>query len=326
MKNKLFWVMGSLAITLGLVISSCGTSASAVKTYTFAGVQILNDPFMTASEQGAKAEAKKLSKEYHVKINILWTGPGAATDVSEQIADVESMIARHVNGIFLSPSDATALVPPVERAVAAHIPVVLWNSTLADNYDNKLAINTVISNNYYGGVAGGKEMCKAIGGKGDVAIIEAVTGIPVLNQRWDGFMKGIQEDCPAVKIVAQEITGNSVSKAAADTESLLVKYPNMAGFFADDIVNADGVVRGLIASHAINRVKVVAFDAEPEEVQLLQRGEIYALVAQKPYLMGVDSVLYLWRYLHHESVPKFTNVGYVLMTKSNLPQTIKWEY
>jgi ribose transport system substrate-binding protein len=310
-------ISSAIALVLLLPVYRASTAAPVRATqYTFGAVQILNDPFFAAVKRGAMAEARKLGN-----VQIIWTGPGQ-NNTQQQVADVQALVARRVSGIILSPGDATALVPPVQKAKAQGIPTVLYNSTLSDN---SLAVATILSNNYVGAVAGGKYMCRAIGGHGQVAIIEAVTGIPVLNQRWNGFRHGLKTTCRAT-VVAAEITGNVVDKATSIVSSLLTRYPNLAGLYADDIVNADGVVAALQRTHKTGRVKVVAFDAEPAEVALLRQGKIKALVAQKPFLEGQDAVSDLYKYLNHQPFPKSTNVGYVLMTKANFNRTKKWAY
>ncbi len=293
---------------------------AASSSYVFGIVQILNDPFFLAVEQGAKAEAAKLG---HITIDV--TGPGQ-NDTAQEIADTKALITKDVSGIILSPGDANAFVPPVQQAKSAGIPVILYNSTLANS---SLAISTILSNNYDGALAGGQYLCTALGGmgaKGQVVILEAVTGIPVLNQRWNGFTKGVNQSCPGEKIVAHEITGNVLNTAQSITSSLLVKYPGITGVFADDIVNADGVIRALAAAGKTGKIKVVAFDAEPAEVTALRAGTLDALVAQRAYQEGVDSVQLLWAHIHHQPIPTSVNVGYVLMTKANLASTAKWEY
>jgi hypothetical protein len=46
-------------------------------------------------------------------------------------------------------------------------------------------------------------MCKATGGEGDIAMIEAIE-IPVLLPRWNVFLETIKAKCPKLKVVAIE--------------------------------------------------------------------------------------------------------------------------
>ncbi len=74
------------------------------------------------------AGAQKAAKEHHVEI--FWTGPDREGDREKQIQIVEDFIVKRVAGIVLAPTDAGALVPVVERAAAAKIPVVIIDSDI----------------------------------------------------------------------------------------------------------------------------------------------------------------------------------------------------
>ena len=77
------------------------------------------------------------------------------------------------------------------------------------------------------------------------------------------------------------------------------------------------------------KVKIVAFDAEPDEVTALGRGLIQALIVQKAYDMGVDAVKYAYAYLTKGTKPPAnTNPTYVIATKANIhqPNIAKYVY
>lgn len=60
---------------------------------------------------------------------------------------VENFVQQGVDGIVLAPLDDTALVQPVEEAVASGIPVVIIDSDLkTDKY-----VSFVATDNYRGG-------------------------------------------------------------------------------------------------------------------------------------------------------------------------------
>ena len=302
-------------LTAGVMLAGCSAASGQGTRPTYAFVQELNDPFFQAAYRGAQAEAAKLG------VSLYHTGPGSL-DTATQIADVNAAATRHVDGILLSPIDATALVPAVRTAKTSGIPTMVYATPLADT---SLVAGTVLAQPTQGAIAAGKQMCKLTGGSGHVAILQAAYGNPNTTERWDGFKQGISQDCPSVKVVEQ-LTGNVETKAETFTTSLASKYPDLKGVFADDIVNADGAVQGLAAAHATGKVKVIAFDAEPDEVHALQNGTIQLLVAQKPYEEGQLAVEYMWDHLHHKPVPPFQDVGTVLINNANYAQTKQWAY
>lgn len=310
--------IGIGTVTLSLALATVGLSscASAATQKTFAVVQILDDPFFTAAYQGAKEEGAKLG------VNIILTGPHA-NSTPEQVTDVQSLITQKVDGIILSPGDATALGVPVKAAKDAGIPTILYNSTLTDS---SLAISTVVSDNYAGAVAGGQAMCARVGKTGTVAILKAVEGIPVLKQRWDGFKAGLAKACPGIKVVAEILTGNDIGKGTAQVAALFTRYPKLSGIYADDGNNATAMVQGMKQAHASAKVKTIAFDFSSAEAALLQSGKISALIAQKPKAMGAKSVDLLLDFIAGKKVPANVNVGYQLVTKANFAANKQWMY
>src|SRR5690348_1282300 len=56
-------------------------------------------------------------------VDIEWNGPALETDYTREITIVDDFINRHVDGIVLAPNDRDALVPAIERAKRAGIPL-----------------------------------------------------------------------------------------------------------------------------------------------------------------------------------------------------------
>lgn len=112
--------------------------------------------FWKSVHAGASAAAKELGD-----VGILWNGPLNENDTQEQIAIVRSMIDRKVDGICLAPNDSGSLVDAVKEAVAAGIPVVIFDSGLA--CDESVYVSYVATDNYRGGALAARELAKALG-------------------------------------------------------------------------------------------------------------------------------------------------------------------
>ncbi|MGH9613991.1 MAG: substrate-binding domain-containing protein, partial [Bryobacteraceae bacterium] len=69
--------------------------------------------------QAIHAGAVSASRDYGV--DLAWNGPADETDIARQIQIVESMVARHVDGLAVAPASRSALVQPVEAAVQSGI-------------------------------------------------------------------------------------------------------------------------------------------------------------------------------------------------------------
>src|SRR5262245_10345402 len=78
--------------------------------------------FWETVERGARKAAKELG------VTIKWEGTVTETEVAEQNKIIENMVNLGVKGIALAPLNQKAMRKQVENAVAAGIPVVIFDS------------------------------------------------------------------------------------------------------------------------------------------------------------------------------------------------------
>lgn len=110
--------------------------------------------FWVAVESGVRAAARDFGVE------ILWNGPPAETEYDRKIQIVDSMIARRVSGLAIAAAERRALVSPIERAMAAGIPVLVFDSGVnSTRYTSFIA-----TNKYEAGQMGACTLGKLLGG------------------------------------------------------------------------------------------------------------------------------------------------------------------
>jgi ribose transport system substrate-binding protein len=128
---------------------ACGGSApAAAKEYVFALVpKNMNNPFFDQARDGCM----KATKENAGKFRCEYIGPGEHGGGEEQVQVVNDLIARKVDGIAVSPSNAAAMGRALEKAKAAGIPVLTWDSDLLEK-DKALRVAYVGTKNYDIGV------------------------------------------------------------------------------------------------------------------------------------------------------------------------------
>src|ERR1700760_3743054 len=131
----------STAIAYGAI--SLAMSGAQAK-YVFALVpKNMNNPFFDQARDGCKQAEKELGGA----IECLYIGPGEHGGGEEQVQVVNDLIARKVDGIAVSPSNAPAMGRALIAAQQAGIPVLTWDSDLLER-DHKLRIAYVGTNNY----------------------------------------------------------------------------------------------------------------------------------------------------------------------------------
>ena len=105
---------------------SGSTVASGGKTYRIAVIpKGTSHEFWSSVHAGAENAAKELGN-----VEVLWMGPILENDRTGQINVVQDFINSRVDGICLAPLDSQSLVEPVETAIDAGIPVLIFDSGL----------------------------------------------------------------------------------------------------------------------------------------------------------------------------------------------------
>lgn len=230
------------------------------------------------------AGALAAGKEFNVDIN--WNGPVQETEYDRQVQILDSFVAQHVDGIALAVTERQALVPPLERAVAAGIPVAVFDSGIdSDKYLTFLA-----TNNYEAGQLAGRTLAKLIGGKGDVALLANAPGSGSTMDRERGFEDVIKAEFPGIQIVATQFSMSDRAKGRTGAENMLTAHPDLAGLFASAEPGSVGAALAIKTRNRAGKTHFVAFDSSDSLIEDTQAGVIDAMVVQDPFKMGYEVV------------------------------------
>lgn len=258
------------------------------------------------------AGARKAAKEQNVEI--FWTGPDREGDREKQIQIVEDFIVKKVAGIVLAPTDAGALVPVVERAAAAGIPVVIIDSDI----ETDKRVSFVATDNYAGGALAAKRMGKILGGKGKVAVIKYMAGSASTTARENGFMETLKKEFPDIELVEARYGMDTVETALSAAEDVLTRHKELDGIFACNESTSRGTLRALESQGRADAVKMIGFDAADALIKGLQAGRIDALVVQNPQAMGYKGVGSVVAAIKGDRVKARIDTGVELVTRDRL--------
>ena len=318
MSRRLLAVVMAAAIGIAVVAATAqrGNAAPAGKTqaqkqYTFYLVAgIASDAFYLTMNKGAQAEAKTLGN-----VKVIYTGSPASFAPNTQIPYLNGAIARKPAAILIAPTDKTALISPIQRAISAGIPVITVDTFIS----KPIAFSNVSTDNVAGGKAAADALVKAIGGSGDVASISVNPGISTTDQRAQGFAQELKK-YPNVKYLGIQYCNDDQTKASNETSALIAGHPNLKGIFAMNVVSGNGVTAAVTSAGKAGVVKLVEFDAGPPQVQALKAGTIDALVAQYPYGIGQKAVQLAYQYVtgHKTGILKHYGTGSAVVTKANV--------
>jgi ribose transport system substrate-binding protein len=261
--------------------STTGSGSSSGKTYKLSFIQgVAGDGFYVTMGCGMLAEAKTLGD---ATVNI--QGP-SQFDSTLQNPIIESVTASKPDAIMVAPDDVTASQEPIDQAMSAGIKVVLVDTTL-NNPGN--AVSQISSDNLAGGADAFTAVKQLVPGGGQVLVVNTKPGISTTDQRTTGFANAAKADSKYTYVGVQ-YDQDEASIAAQVTLASLQKNPGIVAIFATNLFSAEGAATGIRQAGKSGKVKIVGFDAEPDEITALQQGTVQALIAQSPYTIGTDAV------------------------------------
>ncbi len=322
-------LLGSL-LTFALFAGGCspdqseGGKAAGTKAGAERKLVIAVIPKGTVHEFWKSVQKGALQAGEELGVEIRWDGPTNETEHDRQRSIVENMISLGVEGIVLAPTDERALVRPVQLAVKAGMPVVIFDSELAwDGY-----VSFVATNNEKGGRIGGEYLVKLLGTKGGkVVLLRYTEGSGSTLRREKGFKAAI-DAAENVELVAEQFTDGSTAGALNTAVNMLTRFVEdnelqIDGIFASNLPTSLGMQKALDRFRK-EGVKVhahfVGFDSSEELVRGLQAGEIDALVVQRPVKIGYMGVKTLVDHLRGKQVPRYIDTGVELVTRERLKE------
>ena len=300
-----FSALGGLALYMALAVPSLAAEKIKLAIITKFPVE-----FFFTLEKGAKEAARK---DGNIE---LVTGQGASgTDIEGQIALIESMVSQGVKGIAITPVDAT-VATTLDKAVAAGVKVVLVDNDIPGWKGKTSYVGT---DNFQGGVVAGKWLREHTKDGQKFGILEGVPGVPALDDRYKGMVKGIGDR--KLNIVGKGATSCNLDGGVKVAEDILTANPDLEGIYAVCGPPAVGAIQALKnAKVDFGKFILVGFDACCGEIEALKAGQEDATVAQFPLKMGELGIATVAAAVRGQKVDPVVDTGTAIVTKENADQ------
>ncbi|NKM35836.1 sugar ABC transporter substrate-binding protein [Rhizobium laguerreae] len=300
---KLQSLLGALALLAVAVVPSLAQEPVKLGFITKFPV-----PFFATMENAAKDYAKR-----NPGVEIIYGQGTSATDIEGQIAQIESMVTRGVQGIAITPVDPTVSTA-LDKAVAAGIKVVLMDNNIPD-WKGRTALAT--TDNFAAGKIAGEYLKTVLKAGDTLGILEGVPGVPALDDRVTGMLEGMKG--LDVKIVGKGATNCTEELGISVAEDLLTKNPDLKAIYAACGPPAAGAARAIKnAGTANDKIVLVGFDFCCGEEEALKSGVEDASVAQFPTKMAELGVDALVKSIRGEKVESLIDSGAALVTPENM--------
>lgn len=275
-----------VAVALGLLTLPLGgaISSQAQEDGITIGLSLstLNNPFFVSVQEGAQAEADRLGVDLVVT--------DAQNDLATQVSDVQDLISQNVDALLVNPVDSAGIVPAVNRANEAGIPVFAIDRAIDTSGDAQV-VAQIASDNVFGGRLQARFVADALGGEGNVVELEGIPGTSAARDRRQGFEDELAEIAPDMEIIASQPAGFDQAEAVTVMQNILQANPNQV----DAVVAANdqmalGALQAIQQADATRpngeRIRIVGFDAIDPALEAIRNGSMDATIAQQPSLMG----------------------------------------
>jgi inositol transport system substrate-binding protein len=306
-------VIAMTAMVLG------GTFALAAQSKVKIGVALamFDDVFITNVRD---AMTKWASTHPDVELTIV----DAANDTAKQVGQVENFLAQGMDAVVILPVDTTATGPMTKAIVKAGKPLVYVNRK-----PEKLPKGVVYvgSKSIDAGVMNMEELGKAMGGKGNLAILIGELSDEPAHGRTDGIKQVVKEQFPNIKVTREQTGHWKREPGKTIMEDWLASGQQIDGVAANNDEMALGALQAIKAAKKIGKIPVGGTDGTHDALESMDKGELNNTVFQDPVAQGGEAVNAAYLLVKKEPNPKMVDdnvwIPYQKITKENYKSFMK---
>ena len=273
----------TLIATLGftaLTTLGAALSPALAAEKTFALVQINQQAlFFNQMNEGAQKAADAAG----AKLVIF----NANNDPAAQNSAIETYIQQKVDGIAVVAIDVNGIMPAVNQAAEAGIPVVAIDAILPEGPQ-----------------------------KAQIGVVGALNSF-IQNVRQEGFEKTIK-DVDGITSAGVVDGQNVQDNALAAAENLITGNPDLTAIYATGEPALMGAIAAVESQSKQDSVKVFGWDLTAQAIAGIDAGYVAAVIQQDPSAMGAAAVDALKKVADGGSVEKNIAVPVTIVTKDNV--------
>src|SRR5512143_211183 len=319
MSKKLFVVV-SLLLVVAMIAGCQPTAAPATQApaaqQPAAGakpyIPVISKGFQHQFWQAVKAGSEKAAKEFNV--DITFEGPETEAMVDKQVEMFQTALDKKPAAICLAAVDSKAFIPLLEKAKAANIPVIGFDSGV----DSDIPLSTAATDNVAAAAAAADHMAQLIGGSGEVAIIAhdqtSRTGI----DRVKGFTDQIKNKYPNIKIVDTQYGAGDQLKSTDIAKAVISAHPNLKGYFGANEGSIIGVLNAAKELNMGGKLVIIGYDSGQQQMDSIRNGLEAGAITQDPIGIGYKCVEAAVKAMKGEKLDKNIDTGFKWYDKTNI--------
>jgi inositol transport system substrate-binding protein len=246
----------------------------------------------------------------------------AQDDISNQLSQVQNFIANGVDAIIVNPVDTSATAAITKAAADAGMPLVYVNREPIDV--NKLGPKAafVASNEAESGTLETKEICKLLGGKGNILVIEGQLRNQAAVQRTKDIHEVIATpECSGIKIIAEQTAEWDRTKGQNLMTNWLSKGMQFDAVVSNNDEMAIGAIQAMKSAGVDTKKAIVGgVDATQDALASMQAGDLKVTVFQDAAGQGKGAVDTALALAAGKPVDKKVYIPFQLVTPANMDQ------
>lgn len=278
--KRISMIAASAALVLGLAACSSDSSdesatATEGTTETSAaaegcpaeprvGVTVYDmSSFITQGQEGMQSFADANG------IDLLWNSAGG--DVATQASQVEQLINQGVDAIIIVPVQADSLQPQLQMAADAGISVLAVNTTLSNE---ELITSAVLPDDVAAGAQEMQQMADALGGKGNIVILQGPLGSSPELDRTAGI-ESVLANYPDIKVLAKDTANWSRDEAVNKVKNWISSFGDeLNGIVAENDDMALGAIQAMKEAGISPLLPVVGIDGIQDGLAAVAAGDM----------------------------------------------------
>lgn len=301
--RRLFAALAGTALA-----ASLATGPAFAEGKTYALIQINQQAlFFNDMNRGAEAAAKETGDTLQIF--------NANNDPAAQNSAIETYIQQGVDGLIVVAIDVNGIMPAVQQAADAGIPVVAIDAILPDGphlaqigVDNEKAGADL--GHYFA------DYVAASGAEAKIGVVGALNSF-IQNVRLKGF-EDVAKEVSGVTFVGTVDGQNVQDTAMAAAENLMTGNPDMTAIYATGEPALMGAIAAVESQGKQEQVKIFGWDLTAQAIAGIDAGYVVAVIQQDPAGMGAEAVKALDTITGGGTVEKELPVPVTIVTKENV--------
>lgn len=268
-----------------------------------------SDPFWSRFKNGVDQAAEDMG------VQTEFNAP-ETFDIVQMRQLIDRAVSSSPDGLVVTIPDPDGLEEPIRAAIDQGIPVIAANAG-RDVWQEFGVLAYVGQTEYEAGVEAGNRMADE--GVTNAICINQDVGVSTLEQRCDGFTKGLGGN---VQSVAVDVT--NPEDAQARIENFLKQNQNVNGVLGLGSTAGEAALNALSNVDRSDQITLATFDLSPTVLKAVRDGNMLFTVDQQQYLQGYLPVVSLTLYNQYLLAPVGeVRTGPAFVTQENAKRVIQ---